>query len=908
MSSPATVEQVRALADELVRSGARAGKAVAISAAPMWSGPDRFSSKTGVPIQIAVASTVLAFHDALADHTTSVVEDPTLLLVLTDRDAHELDLDIMSRLARPNLVPLERWSLLRARLRLGTNGLDRSFGEVPWLADALIQHEPAEGWPALATGFLDRVAAWSMLRRSWLGLDSEPLRLEHVAAWCADVENVGTLSSASPLVRDGATAMLATEVGDPAGVLLRLALAGRSDEIIPLGLVCDVLFADGAAGETITAARVRLEYEIERQRPTAAAAQAWGSAAVAVVRSRLEVDGSGAVAQWLSKAERLLAKLDASSEAHRSSVLSTGFEQRLALAAQALTAGDPVALGHAADLAGTHALAAPDRMAALTAAVRVLRRQVAAAEAAGATNGPAFAPPALNLEAAARTYAADGAFVDAARLALRQGDSAPELAAAYTSLLATLDTQREAENRRFAELLAAWSSVESGVGGPFVTVEQILDDVVAPISAKQAVLLVVLDGASRSSVVELSAELERNGWQALRHAGGPERLALAGLPTTTEVSRASLFCGRRVTGTADLEKKGFADHDGLRRSSPRGAAAPVLFHKGELSTSTGDTLASPVRTAIGNPACRVVGVVVNAIDDHLNRGQQINVRWGLDTLVPLKALMAEAAAAGRVVVLTSDHGHVLDERRHHLRPYADASERWRPATDPPGEGEVLLAGPRVQQGGRIVVPWTETLHYGGNKHGYHGGITPQEVLIPLLVLSRLDVVPDGWEPTRIPVPTWWRSEPALRPPSSPASPGAEIPVARKRPKPAPSQQPDLFGSEAPVDIVPVPGSSIPDWVSGLFASEQWHTQRQLGRATLDDAKVAELLDLIDRRGGVVHVDVLAADAGVSLLRLPGVLSTLRRLLNVDGYQVLDIDGQTIRLDRRLLAAQFGVGQ
>ena len=83
MSSPATVEQVRALADELVRSGARAGKAVAVSATPTWSGPDRFASKTGVPIQVAVASTVLAFHDALAVHTTSVVEDPTLLLVLT---------------------------------------------------------------------------------------------------------------------------------------------------------------------------------------------------------------------------------------------------------------------------------------------------------------------------------------------------------------------------------------------------------------------------------------------------------------------------------------------------------------------------------------------------------------------------------------------------------------------------------------------------------------------------------------------------------------------------------------------------------------------------------------------------------------------------------------------------------
>ena len=42
-------------------------------------------------------------------------------------------------------------------------------------------------------------------------------------------------------------------------------------------------------------------------------------------------------------------------------------------------------------------------------------------------------------------------------------------------------------------------------------------------------------------------------------------------------------------------------------------------------------------------------------------------------------------------------------------------------------GELLV----MPEGGRVIVPWSERVRYGAKKNGYHGGGTPQEMLIPI---------------------------------------------------------------------------------------------------------------------------------------------------------------------------------
>jgi hypothetical protein len=227
---------------------------------------------------------------------------------------------------------------------------------------------------------------------------------------------------------------------------------------------------------------------------------------------------------------------------------------------------------------------------------------------------------------------------------------------------------------------------------------------------------------------------------------------IAVLPSVTGVSRASLLSGRLTTGKQADEKTAFRDHPGLRALT--GAAQlPVLFHKAELAGES-EPVSESVLTVVADPKHRVVGVVVNAIDDHLGRGDQVRALWDVDTIAPLAMLLQAAAQAGRVVVLASDHGHVLEAGGLH-QPATGAGERWRPAEGEPGDGEILLAGPRVLEGrGRIIAPWTEGIRYKPRKHGYHGGATPQEVVVPLVVLSS-DEPPIGWAHVEEVRPVWW---------------------------------------------------------------------------------------------------------------------------------------------------------
>jgi hypothetical protein len=105
--------------------------------------------------------------------------------------------------------------------------------------------------------------------------------------------------------------------------------------------------------------------------------------------------------------------------------------------------------------------------------------------------------------------------------------------------------------------------------------------------------------------------------------------------------------------------------------------------------------------------------------------------------------------------MLSDHGHVVDRGPEmQLRSDPSGGARWRSADTPSGDGELVFAGRRVARcGGRVVLPWRETLRYEPRKAGYHGGASPAEAVIPLTILSAGDdsAVP-GW--AGAPVALW----------------------------------------------------------------------------------------------------------------------------------------------------------
>lgn len=180
------------------------------------------------------------------------------------------------------------------------------------------------------------------------------------------------------------------------------------------------------------------------------------------------------------------------------------------------------------------------------------------------------------------------------------------------------------------------------------------------------------------------------------------------------------------------------------------------FIRGELVEAGATGLSAMVREGMRDADQRIVGVVLNAVDDHLAKSDQLRFSWVVSQFHHLDALLYEAQLANRAVVVTSDHGHILEDGTQHLAGGEEA--RWRASSDQLAEAEIVFEGLRIEQATglrRIVVPWSETVRYGQRKQGYHNGATPQEVLVPLWVFATSDRTVAGWEALPNRMPGWW---------------------------------------------------------------------------------------------------------------------------------------------------------
>jgi hypothetical protein len=303
----------------------------------------------------------------------------------------------------------------------------------------------------------------------------------------------------------------------------------------------------------------------------------------------------------------------------------------------------------------------------------------------------------------------------------------------------------------------------------------------------------------------------------------------------------------------------------------------VLFHKDELMAET-------VRQEIRNPQRRVVGVVINVVDDSLGGPDQRVFEWSLDQVPVLRLLLAEADSSGRTVIFASDHGHVL-ERGTVMRRSATA-ERYRfPEDGAIGEDEVLLEGRRVlEKGNRIVGLATEAVRYTpSRKLGYHGGVTPQECLPPIAVISPAVNGPDGWFKAADREPLWWYA-------------GGSAPVEPPPRRPRSKRTEPLFEGIEGIER---------DWIRDLLQSASFTEQMRIAGGRLDPARVEQAIRALVSRNGVLMKPALAQRVDLPLFRIDGFLSSMQRVLNLDGYHVIAVDDSgTVRLNAELLKKQF----
>ncbi|WP_405105603.1 BREX-2 system phosphatase PglZ [Micromonospora sp. NBC_01405] len=867
--------------------------AIALAARPEWPA-EPLLKIDGTAVRVVPCPTPLAARAALHDRA-----DGERLVLLTELTDAELGDGLLAHLSGQRVRKIDPWDLVRQMFG-GVADLDPTLVKVGgWVADALSDHYPPDGWPAPPGAIVTRDHALRSLTAELLDLPRGEIDDSGLVQWSTDALRQRRFTLLPKAVADGVTTYLSAVAGHVAVPVMAAVRAGHGVDVIPLGLLAGLLWPEGggqAAQVEAAVGRTRLEPRFGGLRLTAQQAGALHQAAEAWIYRTFDSGGDGRdeAVRMLRRAEVVAAEIGITELLGVSAVLPSGFVQRLRafagavrLAVPAGGSALPAAVTRAQSALATveaHRAAEPRRVEIARMAVRLLRWL-------STTDGP---PSATLLDALHRHVRQDG-WVDRARLDIFAGDPDPQVAEAYRLLHRAVDARRSRHDRQFATMLAEATAAEAEPGA-LLRVEDLLDRVVQPIlDQDRRVLLLVLDGMGVAAATEVAESITGSGaWVELTPEGGPRTGVLAALPTVTEASRCSLLSGRLAAGGQQAERKSF------NARFPAGR----LLHKAALRAGAGAALDPDVLAALENPTVPLVAAVVNTIDDALDRSDPGTAVWGKDTTITVVGDLL-ASAADRVVVLVSDHGHVVDRGPDAVTlPSASSENRWRAATSSAGEAEVAVTGSRVLLGGgSAVLPWREEVRYGPRKAGYHGGAAPAEAVIPLLVLTAGDehAVP-GWGGAPVASPDWWR-EPLTESPTPPPRSGGS---GRRHLRRAVEQQPaslfDVAAVAAPEPVAPTPGL-----VTALLASERY-AQRRDPRTPLTDERVAALLDTLLAGGDRATLDTLAARARVPAHRISGTVTALRRLLQVEGYPVvtLDPDGRTVHLNRALLIEQFGL--
>jgi hypothetical protein len=890
MTAP-TFSQIKAQVTAIHQKVPQA-RVIGIRSPGRWSGPGEARDGDQSYV-IRQCDSPLAMRVALRQP----VDERTTKVLITPLDDSELSEDILLRLAKRRLFQIDAWQIARSLFQ--ARAIDPRLSRHSWIADTLLDAVSADGYPAARGGFLDAETVWPLLLRRYVALDDESPDLTSVLKWSLDAESTKRFRQSPPHFQTAAIEWLSEKAGPMAEFVLRCLGRMERPDAVPFGLAVGVVFHPDATGR-LEKAKGKLEERLlggttlEPQ-----LMRRWSATATEVVRALRHMDPR-AHRQTLQRADDILIELQADAFACLSDTSPLGFDQRLGRFGRSLTETvvrqswgllDELQSAHQAVRAHDYAPREVRRLERVDMSMRLVR-WLGEQDRAGTDR-------ATSLVEEAERHLHDGGFVDWARLSLRAGDPVRELSEAYARLFDAVRAIRERQSQRFATLLVDWTTAGSQ-GTGIVPVERILEQFVAPIAAESPVLVIVIDGMSVAVSRELLADLKKHEWIALSEPGRPSnRPGLAVIPSMTEFSRASLLTGRLRQGGQSEEQAGFAEHPALLTRC-RAGLPPVLFHKVSLQEAADAVLAAEIRKEIAATNRRIVGVVVNAVDDHLLKGEQIDTRWSRDEIKVLAALLHEARLAKRKVILLSDHGHVLDCQAE-SRP-ADAGERWRIASGVPAADELLVTGHRVlAKGNRLIAPWSERVRYGIKKNGYHGGLTPQEMIVPIIVLSSTDDIPAGWQEQLIDIPAWW-DEPAL-------VAAAELrPTPKLKPSAAKDSRPlfDLDKDEQRATDA-LTAEPTPQWVHRLLQSPVFDTQKKLvGRGIPTDDVLAKFLANLDRRGGKLTSIALARALAFPEMRMPGLLAKVQRIMNVDGYPVVNRDdaSDTIELNRDLLLKQF----
>ncbi|MEV4238019.1 BREX-2 system phosphatase PglZ [Nocardia sp. NPDC049737] len=869
-----------------------------LRAAPCWDG-DGFVHD-GVPVTVAACPSTLAVWEALENRS-----DGEWLVILTPIEEDELGSGVLAHLVNGRLLTPDPWDALRSTFAATT--IEPALYRVDndrSLATGLLAVLPSTAYTPARGGVLTQAHAMSAVARGVLAMTDDPTVeidtltvLEWTRSGNVD-QGLAELAMGGPVLSAAFTDWLGERSGRLGRAVTALLRSGRIKDLVPLGLIAGLLDTQESGGEL---ARGLFLGRFELGALSTDDLRGWYQDAAGLLTRMQSVREQHHV---LDLAERHVAELGIGQVAGHSEFLPQGLQARLATLSDALDAVLPSALGDDPDAPIVTASSARVEAAWLEVQRHFLAKTDPACDAFAAGIRlvrwlAARSEPATSLAMLTDRQMIEDSWVDAAVSAVRRGAELPGSIATLRTIIDLVSQRRRHHDRQFARALA--DAPQPAVPG----VEDLMRRVVVPLAASRPTLLLVLDGLSVSVANEIFSGATGLSWREasitwLVGAGEPRRGgALAVLPTLTRRSRCSLLSGELREGDEQAERTGFAAilrEAGLQAPGDR---PEPIFHKKALDTTpAGAALATEVNDAIvdikGRP---LVAAVLNFVDDSLHHTDPGRAIWTVDAIPHLRPLLKAAQRAGRTVVVTSDHGHVIERResgrlhRGHLygqRAHADIGRVE--------DGEVVVRGPRVlTDTGAAVLAVDDTIRYGVVNAGYHGGGSPAEVVVPVIALYTGEC-PESLAPLDTVEPTWWNAPLSVAQGSVSAGTG---PVDTRKPL---QTEPSLFDAE-PVE----PATTLS---AGVLSSAIFEEQLRLaGRISVRPDQIGALVDALTSVGSrELTLVQAAAVVQVAPARVNGALLQIKRVLDVEGYEVLLLDQGVVRLDEAALREQFGVPQ
>ncbi len=250
----------------------------------------------------------------------------TTKVLITSLDEKQLSDDILVRLAKRQLFPIDSWQIVKSLFQ--AHAIDPRLTRHRFIADYLMDFNPDGGYPAVPGGFLAAETVWPILLERVIGLVNDRPDLAAILKWSIEAGAVGRFHAASEQFRDAAVNWLAETAGNTATVVFHCIVANQKPDALPIGLAAGVVYNAKARGKLEKAAGKMEERFLGRSAPEEATVERWNAVAAEVIR--LQITDPRSKGSLLQRADEILHEVGAEKFAYLSSTSPLGFGQRLA--------------------------------------------------------------------------------------------------------------------------------------------------------------------------------------------------------------------------------------------------------------------------------------------------------------------------------------------------------------------------------------------------------------------------------------------------------------------------------------------------------------------------------------------------------------------------------------------------